>query len=60
MSDEKSTTPQSHAPETDGVSDENLESVSGGASIIDIGCIIRPVIEPVICPLPTDPTISPF
>jgi hypothetical protein len=58
MSDEKSTAPQSHAPETDSVSDEKLESVSGGASIIDIGCIFLP--EPVICPLPGVEPISPF
>jgi hypothetical protein len=49
MSEEKSTEPQNNAPETESVTDENLESVSGGLSIIDLGCILRPVEEPTFC-----------
>ncbi|HEX8691473.1 MAG TPA: hypothetical protein VF746_03465 [Longimicrobium sp.] len=54
MSEEKSTDPQSRAPEAESLPDENLESVSGGASIIDTGCILLPP-EPCF-PMPFDPT----
>jgi len=52
MSEEKSTEPQANAPETESLTDENLESVSGG-TITDptfIGCILFPPDEPVVSP----------
>ena len=54
MSQEKSTEPQNNAPETESITDESLESVSGGRSIIEPGCILLPI-EPTICPGPLEP-----
>lgn len=57
MSEEKSTTPQ--AADESALTDENLESVAGGLSLISTtpGILIPPIIT---CPGPTDPILEPI
>jgi len=59
MSGEKSADPQSPAPEAESLPEDNLESVSGGRTIFDPGCILLPIDEPTVGPFePFGPTIE--